>query len=139
MAAAEGGGPIQQRQSVSPGRRPVVDRHSTVKSAVYPDPRRARDETPLPELSDGSDCGQNTFSAEVEFRIKMVALAEEEGVTGAVCDVRNANAAVDPEDAVPAQAGKTRRIPRGKRARAGAAAIATHPIEAPGPSRADPS
>src|SRR5262245_65691534 len=105
MAAAEGGGPIQQRQSVSPGRRPVVDRRSTVKSDVNHDARRARDETPLPELSDGSDSGQNNGSAEVELRITMVALAEQEGVTRAVCEVPKANAAVDPEDAVPAPGG----------------------------------
>src|SRR5262249_3637349 len=121
----------------SPARRPVVDWCSTVKSDVCHDPRRAHGETPLPELSDGSDSGQNNGLAAVEFRITMVALAEEQRVTAAVGDVRQANAAIDEEDAVPAQAGKIRRIAQGKRARAGAAAITTHPIETPGPLRGD--
>src|SRR5215213_1148937 len=55
----------------------------------------------------------------------MVALAEEEGVAGAISDVRNANAAVNPEDAVPRDIRK--------RPRAGVAAITAHPIETPGP------
>jgi hypothetical protein len=129
MAAAEGGGPIKQRQSDSASRRPVVDRCSTVKSDVSHDPRRARDETPLPELSDGSGSGQNNGLAEVVFRVTMVALAEEEGFTAAVGDVQQANAAVNVEDAVPGYAGKR------QRARAGVAAITTHPIETPGPLR----
>src|SRR5205809_4017235 len=101
MAAAEGAGPIKQRRTISPGRHPVVDRCSTVKSDVCHDPRRARDETPLPKLSDGSGSGQNNGLAEVEFRVIMVALAEEERGSGPVGDVRKANAAVNVKDAVP--------------------------------------
>src|SRR5215475_13215466 len=63
----------------------------------------------------------------------MVALAEEERVTGAVGDVRKADAAVKPEDAVPADAGKSRRTARKDRPFAGVAAVTALPIEAPGP------
>src|SRR5262249_32294020 len=59
--------------------------------------------------------------------------AEEEGVAVAVGDVCKANAAVDPEDAVPRYAGKSRWRARRNRPRAGVAAITAHPIETPGP------
>src|SRR5262245_17381611 len=70
----------------------------------------------------------------------MVALAEEEGVTTAVAvdDVGQANAAVNPEDAVPRYAGKSRCSACWDRARAGVAAITSHPIETPGPRRGAP-
>src|SRR5262245_11132827 len=64
----------------------------------------------------------------------MVALAEEEGVTGTVGDVRQANAAVKPEDAVPADAGKIRQTARKNRPFAGVPAITAQRIEAPGPT-----
>src|SRR5262245_31196035 len=68
----------------------------------------------------------------------MVALAEQERVTAAVGDVRQANAAVKEEDAVPRDAGKIRRTARTHRALAGAAAITAHPIETPGPRWGEP-
>src|SRR5262245_35815982 len=101
VAAAEGAEAILQRQSVSLDRHPVVDRHSAVKREVPHDPPRTREETPLPNLIDGSYSGHNNGLAEVVFRIPMVALTKEKRVTGAVGDVRDANAAANPEDAVP--------------------------------------
>src|SRR5262249_26035712 len=65
----------------------------------------------------------------------MVALAEEERVTGAVGDVRQANEAVKKEDAVPGQSGIIRRTAKSTRPFAAVAAITAHPIETPGPRR----
>src|SRR5262249_34533478 len=81
-----------------------------------------------PNLGDGRDSGENDGLTAVVFRITMVALTEEEGVTSAVHDVRNANAAVNPEDAVPRYVGKS------KRPRAGVPAITAHPVETPDPT-----
>src|SRR5262245_16958307 len=69
----------------------------------------------------------------------MVALTEEEGVTGAVGDVQNANAAVNPEDAFPRYSGKSRWIARMHRVLAGVADITAHPIETLAPRGAEPS
>src|SRR5262245_50386417 len=129
VAAAEGALPIKQRGGISVGRHPVVDRCSAVKHDVSHDPRRPCDPTPLPDLSDGSYTGLNIGYALVVCRITMVALAEEEGVSGAVGYVRNANAAVNPENAVPRYAGKSRCSANRNRACAGVAAITAHPIE----------
>src|SRR5262249_17386418 len=128
------------RQIVSPDRHLVVDRHSAVKRDVPHDPRRPRDETPLPNLSDGSYSGQNNGLAEVVFRITMVALAEQERITGAVAvgDLGQANAAFNPKDAVQRYAGKSPWSANRTRARAGVAAITAHPIETPGPTGGDP-
>src|SRR5262249_62079464 len=82
----------------------------------------------FPNLTDRSYPKKKKGLKAIVFRIPMVALAEQEGVTGAVGDVRNANTAVDPEDAVP-----RRRTARSKRPRAGVAAITAHPIETVGP------
>src|SRR5262249_32440898 len=73
--------------------------------------------------------GKNNGLTVVVRRITMVALTEEESVRGAVRDVGQANAAVDPEDAVPRYVGKI------KRPRAGVAAITAHPVGTPGPLR----
>src|SRR5436309_9970545 len=132
MAAAEGAAPILQRGKVSAGRHLVVDRRSGVKRDLKHGPR-IRDVTPPPPAADGSCIGPNKRSAAVEFRVTMEALAEEERVAGAVLDVSNANAAADPEDAVPGHARKDRRTARMDRALAGVAAITAQPIETPGP------
>src|SRR5262245_58869221 len=100
MAAAERAGPIIQRQQISPGRHLVVDRYSAVKRDVGHDPR-ASDETPPPQFAYGKCSGPQNGLADVELRIAMVALAEQERGTRPVRDVVKANAAVDPEDAVP--------------------------------------
>src|SRR5262249_29210238 len=104
---------------------------------VSHDSRRPRDPTPLPNLSDGSYSGRNNGLTAVVFRITMVALTEEERVRGAVGDVLNANAAVNPEDAVPRYTGRIRWSARRHRARAGVAAITAHPIETPRPRGGD--
>src|SRR5262245_51965338 len=100
MAAAEGGGPIKQRQTISPGRHFVVDRYSAAKRDIGHAPL-GRDETPPPQFAYRKCSGLQNGLADVELRIAMVALAEQERETGAVGDVLKANAAVDPEEAVP--------------------------------------
>src|SRR5262249_24602697 len=127
MAAAEGAGPILQGEEISPRRHPVVDRHGSAERDAPHGPQ-GRDETPLPPDGDGIYSGPNIGTAAVEFRIVMDALAEEERVAGAVGDVRQADAAVNEEDAVPGHAGRT------NRPFAGVAAITAQPIETKGPS-----
>src|SRR5262245_37750899 len=134
MAAAEGAGPILQCGEISPSWHPVVDRHGAVERDA-PIGRRVRDEPPLPLAGSGKCYAPNIGPAAVEFRITMVALAEEERVTGAVGDVRQANAAVKKEDAVPAQSGIIRRIAISTRPFAAVAAITAQPIETQGPRR----
>src|SRR5262245_33939342 len=108
MAAAEGAEPILQRGEVSPGRHLVVDRRGGVQRDAPHDPRPRGPTPPAPD-GDGSCYGPKIGTQAVEFRVAVVALAEEEGVAGAVDDVRHANAAVKPEDAVAGHAGKSRR------------------------------
>src|SRR5207249_2784114 len=75
----------------------------------------------------------NDGLTQVVFGIVVVALAEEERVTGAVADVGQANVAVDEEDAVPRHARIIRWTARMNRPLAGVAAITAHPVETPGP------
>src|SRR5262245_19110045 len=132
MAAAEGAGPILQRGVIPPGRHPIVDRLGGAERDVGHGPR-VRDVTPHPPLGRGRRTGENNVVQAVEFRITMVALAEEERVAGAVGDVLHANATVNEEDAVPGHARKIRRTTRKNRPFAGVAAITAHPIETKGP------
>src|SRR5262249_13911360 len=136
VAAAEGADPIIQRLTISAGRHPVVDRRSSMKHDVCHRPL-VLDVIPTPQCAYGKYSGQKNGLEAVEFRVTMVALAEEEGVSGAVGDVLKANAAVNPEDAVPRYAGKSRGTAHRNRALAGAAAITAHPVETPGPRGVD--
>src|SRR5262245_20705846 len=126
MAAAEGAGPILQRGSTSPGQHPVVDRYGGAERDLGIGPH-VRDVTPPPDAAEESYSGPKFGLLAVEFRVTMVALAEEERVAGAVGDVPNTNVAANVEDAVPGHAGRM------DRPFAGVAAITAYPMETPGP------
>ena len=134
MAAAEGAGSIVE--TICRGRRLVVDLRGGVKRDVGHGPY-ACDEAPLSQFGHGSFSGNNNGLEAVEFGIVMEALAEEERLTAAVGDVREANGAVKEEDAVTRDARKIRRRAWIHRALAGAAAVTAHPIETPGPQRGE--
>src|SRR5262245_37781746 len=122
MAAAEGTETILHRGKGSPLRHPVVDRHGGAERDVGIGPH-IRDVTPLANAGEGRGIGPNQGLLAIVFRVSMETLAEEERATGAVGDVRNTQAAVNEEDAVPGHAGRM------NRPFAGVAAITGHPIE----------
>src|SRR5262249_16173126 len=86
MAAAEGADPIQQRGQIAPRQHFVIDRHSGAERDLPPDVH-ACDVRPLSKAAEGTCTGRNTEPEGLLFRVTMVALAEEERVTGAVGDV----------------------------------------------------
>src|SRR5262249_24560082 len=100
MAAAEGAAPILQRGHSSPARHLIVDRLGSAERDIGIGPH-VGDVTPPPKAGDRRYSGPNNGLLSVEFRIVMVALAEEDRVAGAVGDVLHANATVNEEDAVP--------------------------------------
>src|SRR5262249_45743925 len=108
MTASEGAEPVEHRGQISPERPPIADRHWGAEGYGGHDPL-GRHETPFPMPSQGKCSGQNNGLADVEFRITMVALAEQKRGTAAVGDVRNANVAPNPEEAVPGHVERTRK------------------------------
>src|SRR5262249_14004840 len=121
MAAAEGTAPILQRGHISPARHPVVDWRLRAERDLEIGPE-VRDVAPPPNAAERRYSGPNNERLAVEFRIVMIALAEEERVTGAVTDVRQPNTPVNEEDAVLGHAGQR------NRPCAGVAAVTAHPI-----------
>src|SRR5262249_16960124 len=114
MAAAEGAGPVPYHGGI-PRRRHlrhlVVDRHGCAERDV-PHGSLIRDVGPPSPMAYGRSSRQYHGLEEVVFRIAVVALAEEERVAAAIGDIRQANAAVNEEDAVPRHSRKIRRTAR---------------------------
>src|SRR5258708_4257151 len=119
MAAAESTQTILMRGVVTDGsgsRHPVVDRDTAAEHDVAQG-RRGRHVAPQ------SPIGEGIVGGAVELRVMVRALAEEEGVTGAVGDISDANDAVDAKEAIPGEVGIYRSRSRGERALAGIAAV----------------
>src|SRR5829696_186971 len=92
-----------------------------------------RDKSPTSPACGRSGRGPNIGTQAVEFRIVMVALAEEKRVAGAVGDIFQTNATANEEDSIAGHSGKIRSTARLSRAFATVSAITCERVETPRP------